>query len=79
MQDGNNNPAFKMQSSAISLSEKRVLKNAQNQPVCSLKKKVRSVVMAQLNLRACFLLDWQEYEFCDQFHVCHSSSCVGGK
>ena len=39
--DGNNNPAFKMQASALSLTEKRVLKNAQNQPVCSLKKKVR--------------------------------------
>lgn len=38
--DGNNNPAFKMQASALSLTEKRVLKNAQNQPVCSLKKKV---------------------------------------
>ena len=39
-QDGNNNPAFKMESSALSLTEKRVLKNAKNQPVCSLKKKV---------------------------------------
>jgi len=38
--DANNNPAFKMQASAVSLAEKRVLKNAQNQPVCSLKKKV---------------------------------------
>lgn len=38
--DGSNNPAFKMQASALSLTEKRVLKNAQNQPVCSLKKKV---------------------------------------
>lgn len=40
--DGNNNPAFKMQASALSLAEKRVLKNAQNQPVCSLKKKLLS-------------------------------------
>ena len=39
--DGSNNPAFKMQSSAVSLAEKRILKNALNQPVCSLKKKVR--------------------------------------
>ena len=38
--DGNNNPAFKMQASALSLTEKRVLKTAQNQAVCSLKKKV---------------------------------------
>ncbi|KAL3141272.1 hypothetical protein ABBQ38_003607 [Trebouxia sp. C0009 RCD-2024] len=40
--DGSNNPAFKMQASALSLTEKRVLKNAQNQPVCSLKKKLMS-------------------------------------
>ena len=40
LQDSNNNLAFKMASSAVSLSEKRVLKNAQGQPVCSLKKKV---------------------------------------
>ncbi|DBB01035.1 TPA: hypothetical protein ACH3X1_000935 [Trebouxia sp. C0004] len=40
--DGNNNPAFKMQASAVSLAEKRVLKNAHNQPVCSLKKKLMS-------------------------------------
>ena len=40
--DGNNNPAFKMQASALSLTEKRVLKNAQNQAVCSLKKKVHT-------------------------------------
>lgn len=40
--DANNNPAFKMQASAVSLAEKRVLKNAQNQAVCSLKKKLMS-------------------------------------
>ncbi|DBA69555.1 TPA: hypothetical protein ACH3X2_012753 [Trebouxia sp. C0005] len=40
--DANNSPAFKMQASAVSLAEKRVLKNAQNQPVCSLKKKLMS-------------------------------------
>ncbi|KAL0046956.1 hypothetical protein WJX82_002894 [Trebouxia sp. C0006] len=40
--DANNSPAFKMQASAVSLAEKRVLKNPQNQPVCSLKKKLMS-------------------------------------
>ena len=52
--DGNNNPAFKMQASAVSLAEKRVLKNAQNQPVCSLKKKV--CWQNQLSCTICCLL-----------------------
>lgn len=52
--DANNSPAFKMQASAVSLAEKRVLKNPQNQPVCSLKKKV--CWLNQLSCTICCLL-----------------------
>ncbi len=51
--DANNNAAFKMQSSALSLAEKRILKNAQNQPVCSLKKKVCHVLCPPNFLAVC--------------------------
>lgn len=45
--DSNRQPAFKLDSSAISLKQKRILKTIKGQAVCSLKKKVSTRFLTQ--------------------------------
>lgn len=63
-----------MQASAVSLAEKRVLKNAQNQPVCSLKKKVCWQNWLSCTI-CCLLMSCASRSSCN-VHAWQSQKCV---